>query len=224
METKKSSQVNLEPQRRMFREIGFILALLLLYGAFEYTTQIQQNPIFALHGNTINDEDLVINTRDLEPPKPEIEPPKPEKIPDSEVVETNNIEDDNSHLMNVTDEVFPELPFTPEHEITEVIPFLRVEKMPEFPGGELALRRFILEKIMLPAFAFESAHTTSITVQYVVDVDGIAKAPHILESSDERYNQAVLDVIHLLPLYTPGEQAGQKVPVFMRAVVVIEIK
>ena len=47
MEVKKSPKASLENKRLLFAEIGFILSLLLVWGAFSYTSREKKTRSFA---------------------------------------------------------------------------------------------------------------------------------------------------------------------------------
>ncbi|MFO7868014.1 MAG: energy transducer TonB [Bacteroidales bacterium] len=217
MEIKKTEKANLESKKRIFTEIGLILALLIVYGAFEYTTKPKD--VGELSGSELEvpDQEMAEVTREPEPPKPEINEPEPEPPEAPEVVETDDEEEDQSDAFEQTEEtddlddfVFDE----PEEEEEKI--FQRVEKMPEFPGGDPALLRFINKNLEYPNEAIEMEIEGMVMVQFVVDENGNAKDPEVLKGVSRHLDQAALDVIAKLPKFNPGEQAGKKVKVYYR--------
>lgn len=222
MELKKTEKANLESKRRLFTEIGFIIALLLLYAAFEYTSR--PRAISELIGGAIEveEQEIIEITREMEPPPP-IEEPAQEPPMAPEIVETDDIEQDQSDAIGATDTEPVQFVFEEPKEVKEQI-HIRVEKMPEFPGGMPALQRFIANNLVYPLPAIEMGITGTVLVQFVVNPEGKAVNPEVLVSRDRYLDQAAIDVIHKLPRFTPGEQAGQKVSVYFRVPIVFELQ
>lgn len=218
MEIKKTEKASLESRKRIFTEIGFIIALLIVYGAFEYTTR--PNEIGELSGNALEvpDQEMAEVTREPEPPKPEINEPKPELPEAPEVVETDDQEEDESDSFNPTDTdpvPLDDFKFDEPKEEKEQI-FQRVEKMPSFPGGDAALLRYINSHLEYPNEAIEMQIQGMVMVQFIVDENGNAVKPKILKGVSTHLDKAALDVIQKLPKFSPGEQAGNKVKVYYR--------
>lgn len=93
--------------------------------------------------------------------------------------------------------------------------FMRVEKMPEYPGGTEALMKFVAENIKYPQEAIEKGYEGLVVVRFVVDKTGKVINPQLLKSGGHSLlDKAAMDVILLLPNFTPGEQAGEKVSVY----------
>ena len=109
---------------------------------------------------------------------------------------------------------------TPEPEIDwdkvdyEKDVFQIVEEMPDFPGGELALRKFIAENIKYPEEAKIGKIEGKSYVQFVIDRDGYVKDVEIAGSSkSEILDNEAIRVVKSLPQWKPGMQRGQNVNV-----------
>ena len=217
MELKKSDKANLESKKRIFTEIGFVIVLLLLLGIFEYSSK-QSEIVELVQGEAVKaDEEMVEVTREPEPPKPEIEEPQQEEVEAPEIVETDDKEEDQSAQMKAQDdnqEKKVEAPiFEEEEEENEEI-FMRVEKQPSFPGGNAALQRFIGNNVNYPQEAIDMGLQGKVVVKFVVNEKGKAVRPEVLKKVSPELDQAAIDVVNKLPLFTPGEQAGKKVKVW----------
>ena len=219
MEIKKTEKANLESKKRIFTEIGFVIALLLLYGAFEYTTRPQD--IGELTGAAIEapEQEMAEITRE-EPPKPEINEPEPEEPPlDPEIEETEDPEEDQSDAFKGNEDdpnlKLDDFTFEEPKEVKEQI-FQRVEKMPVFPVGNEALQRAIASNLVYPIEAIELQQQGTVVVQFVVNSEGKATDPTILRGVSNFLDKAAMDVIGKLPRFEPGEQAGKKVSVYYR--------
>lgn len=91
--------------------------------------------------------------------------------------------------------------------------FMIVEQMPEFPGGDMEMRKFIAENIKYPEEALNSGLCGQVYVRFIVDTDGSVIEPEVIKGDIESLNNEALRVIKLLPKFTPGMQRGQNVKV-----------
>jgi len=91
--------------------------------------------------------------------------------------------------------------------------FVIVEDMPEFPGGELALRQWIANNIKYPVIAAENGIQGKVYVQFVVDRDGGISNARIARGVDASLDQEALRVVNSLPKWKPGMQRGKPVRV-----------
>ena len=100
--------------------------------------------------------------------------------------------------------------------------FRHVEQMPEFPGGEAALMRFINENLRYPVAAIENGIQGRVMVQFVVTKDGSVDDVTVLHGVDSALDQEAIRVCKTLPKFIPGKQNGQPVnvwftlPIFFR--------
>lgn len=88
-----------------------------------------------------------------------------------------------------------------------------VEVMPEYPGGHVALMRYIAQNVEYPQVAQENGTQGKVVVQFVVDTDGSIINAHVLTSVDPYLDKEALRVIKSMPRWTPGKQKGKPVRV-----------
>lgn len=91
--------------------------------------------------------------------------------------------------------------------------FFIVEDMPEFQGGEMALREFIANNIEYPVIAQENGIQGRVYVTFVVTKDGSIANAKIARGVDPVLDQEALRVVNSLPKWKPGYQRGQAVNV-----------
>ena len=97
----------------------------------------------------------------------------------------------------------------PEDEI-----FIIVEDMPEFPGGEEELRKFIAENVEYPEDAKAQKQEGKVFVKFVIDKEGNVRDAEIVNGTRfESLNNEALRVIKSMPQWKPGKQSGQNVNV-----------
>ncbi|MFW6371640.1 MAG: TonB family protein, partial [Bacteroidota bacterium] len=86
--------------------------------------------------------------------------------------------------------------------------FFVVEEMPEFPGGELALRRHVANNIKYPETAQKNGIQGRVYVSFVVDKEGNVANARIARGVDPSLDKEALRVINSLPAWEPGIQKG----------------
>ena len=101
---------------------------------------------------------------------------------------------------------------TEKHEPEKI--FTSVEQMPQFPGGEAALMKFLSSHINYPPMAAENNVQGKVTLQFVVEKDGHVGEVKVIRSVDKDLDREAVRVVKSLPKFTPGRQNGQPVRVW----------
>ncbi len=217
MELKKSPKADLESKRNLFLTLGLVVSLGIILAAFEYKTSPKKTESLGQVQMQEIEEEIIPITREQE-----IKPPPP---PPPQVVEVLNIVDDDIEIEDELDiedtevtkdmiiDVAPVVTQKQEEEADEAEVFFIVEDMPEFPGGELALRQFIANSIKYPVIAQENGIQGRVYVTFVVDADGSVSNPRIARGVDPSLDKEALRVVSLLPKWKPGKQRGKPVRV-----------
>ena len=91
--------------------------------------------------------------------------------------------------------------------------FMIVEEMPEFPGGELELRQFIVENVKYPEEAKQKNIQGTVYVQFVINREGNVEDVKLAKGVDSLLDEAAMDVVKSFPQWKPGKQRGQYVKV-----------
>ena len=93
--------------------------------------------------------------------------------------------------------------------------FFFVEHMPEFPGGELEMRKFIADNIKYPEEAKAKGLSGKVFVQFVINKEGDVVNPKIARGVDPILDKEAIRVVQSMPKWKPGEQSkridGEKV-------------
>jgi len=218
MELKKSPKVDLENKKSLFIEIGLVISLALCLLAFKWTTKIKEaSSLGTMEEQQVEDEIVPITrAEEVKPPPP---PPPPKvievlNIVDNETKIDDELEIDDSEADNNTViEVAPVIKQEKEEEEEESQVFFIVENMPEFPGGELALRKFIANAIKYPVIAQENGIQGKVYVNFVVDQHGNVTNAKIARGVDPSLDKESLRVVNNLPKWKPGMQRGKAVRV-----------
>lgn len=91
--------------------------------------------------------------------------------------------------------------------------FFIVEEMPEFPGGEMALRQHIANAVKYPAAAQEKGIQGKVYITFVVSRNGTVADCKIARGVDPLLDAEALRVVNELPKWVPGKQRGEFVNV-----------
>ncbi len=91
--------------------------------------------------------------------------------------------------------------------------FFIVENMPEFPGGEEALRKYITSSVEYPEEAINKGIQGKVYVTFVVTKNGSVANAKIARGVAPSLDQEALRVINSLPKWKPGTQRGKAVNV-----------
>ncbi|NDV59745.1 TonB family protein [Bacteroides sp. 519] len=100
----------------------------------------------------------------------------------------------------------------PVEKVEDTI-FEIVEKMPEYPGGQTALMRYLNSSIKYPLAAQEKGIQGRVIVQFVVSKSGVITNPVVVRSVEESLDKEAIRVISGMPAWIPGEQRGKPVQV-----------
>ena len=99
----------------------------------------------------------------------------------------------------------------PKEEETKV--FDVVEQMPEFPGGQAALLKWISDHIRYPAVAEENGIQGRVVCTFVVERDGSVTDVQVARSIDPSLDKEAVRVLKQMPRWNPGKQNGSSVRV-----------
>ena len=102
-----------------------------------------------------------------------------------------------------------EMPKRDENEI-----FKSVEQMPQFPGGDAALIKYLDSHIQYPPEAAKNNIQGRVILQFVVDKTGEIGEVKVVRSVDKDLDKEAVRIVKTLPKFNPGRQNGQAVAVW----------
>ncbi|MBP3317013.1 MAG: energy transducer TonB [Alistipes sp.] len=227
MEIKKSPKADLQNKKGLFLEIGLIISLLLVVAAFMYVPKEYRIEQVDLNYGPIEEEITEITRNEQKPPE------APKKV---EIQVFNDILDIVTNDTKITTEVsFDEFDAdaeivtqvveVEEEEIEEDQPFIKVEKMPTFRGGDLnAFRNWVQGKLRYPQIAQENGISGRVVLSFVVERDGTLTNIQVLQSPDRSLGDEATRVVASSPKWEPGMQRNQPVRVKYTLPVVFQIQ
>lgn len=124
--------------------------------------------------------------------------------------------DVNDTTMSVIEDPEEIVPAEPE-------PYIRVEEMPEFPGGDKALLEFIAKNLKYPQEAMENNIAGRVFIQFVVQSDGSVGRVNVLKGVDPIIDDEAVRVVGSLPKFKAGKQNGLPVPVWYSVPVTFQL-
>jgi len=214
MEIKKNPKANLEKFKMMFLGLSMIMSIGALVMAFQWSSSSASNE-FGLDQNIEEEEMMEITRQDLQEPEPE-QPQEQQQQQTIEIIEiVDNTEDVNEDAeFNFDFDEDEEVNYEDTEEEVEDQIFVYVKNMPEFPGGQLALRRYIADHVVYPAVARENGIQGTVYLRFEVTKTGSVGKVELQKGVDPLLDEEAIRVIKGLPKFTPGEQNGKKVNVW----------
>jgi len=91
--------------------------------------------------------------------------------------------------------------------------FRVVEQMPEYPGGEEAMMKFIQKHIQYPKMERENDIQGRVVVGFIINEDGSMSDIEVKKSVSAGLDKEALRVVSMLGKFVPGKQQGKAVRV-----------
>ncbi|HOW32038.1 MAG TPA: energy transducer TonB [Bacteroidales bacterium] len=228
MEAKKSNRADLEKKKILFMQTGLIVSLGIALAAFEWESPVTQISISDVGEFVDIDEFVPITTKhEIQQPPLPVRPATIFNIIDDKGIQSDftppdfgdNAGDANPVYVPVVTPVFTDEKPPAEDDI-----FINVEKMPEFPGGEKELLRFIGEHISYPLEAREVGASGIVYVSFVIEKDGSVSNVKVLRSIGFGCDEEAVRVISLMPKWSPGMQRTMPVRVSFNMPIAFKLK
>lgn len=87
------------------------------------------------------------------------------------------------------------------------------EVMPEFPGGQIELMKFLSQNIKYPETAVKNNIQGRVMVEFVIDKEGNVISPSVLRGISPELDAEALRIIDMMPKWIPGKLNGKPVKV-----------
>ncbi len=219
MELKKSDKANLEKKKSLFLELGFVIALALVWGAMEYKSSPRgANSAYAGTGEVIEEEIIPITRPEVQQaPPPPAAPSEILKLVADEItldmdfeIDVDADEDTKVEMRDFKVDDGPRIDEVIEDEL-----YTLVEHMPKFQGKDYnTFRDWIAKNLKYPDIALENGVSGRVYVKFIVNSQGEVGSVVVARSSgDTSLDNEAVRVISSSPKWTPGSQQGKAVRV-----------
>ena len=231
MEVKKSPKASLENKRFLFTEIGFVIALLAVLFAFDYSSKEKKVATLETETAAVEVEDMIPITQET-PPPPEAAPKIPILSDQIDVVD-DNIKIDDNMFQNLEDdansgvEIMDYIESAPEEETIEeeAIPFQLVEEKPSFNGGDAnEFSKWVNSRLVYPEIAKENGVQGRVTLQFTVNADGSVSNVKVLRGVNSSLAKEAVRVVSSSPKWKPGKQRDRAVKVTYTFPVIFQLR
>jgi periplasmic protein TonB len=162
----------------------------------------------------------------VETAQPYVAPVVVDSIKPDEVVQLMSADQAQLEVKNedVNVEIVEVITEEVQEEEPEVEPFIVVEEMPAFPGGEKALLDYIAANTIYPEVAKENNVQGKVVVGFCVTSKGGVDRVSVLKGVDPELDKEAIRVVKSLPAFKPGKQGGKPVPVWFSVPIKFELK
>jgi len=138
---------------------------------------------------------------------------KPEETVQLMTADEAQVEVKNEEVVEVVKEIKEEI----KEEEPEPEPFVVVEEMPMYPGGDAELLKYLRENAIYPEVAKENNIQGRVIINFCVTSTGEVTKISILKHVDPELDAEAIRVVSTLPKFKPGRQGGKPVPVWYQA-------
>lgn len=215
MELKKTPRADLQNKRGLLLEIGIVISLLLVIGAFAYTPKEHRIEQMEQEVIVIEEEMMEVTRQDQKPPE------APKKTEMKVIADMLSIVKNDTKITTEVD--FGE--FDEDTEIVQIVEvkeeeiedeeiFISAETMPSFQGGDLnVFRNWVQGKLRYPQIAQENGISGNVILQFVIEKDGTLTNIVVLRTPDRSLSEEAIRVLNQSPKWSPGKQRNQAVRV-----------
>ncbi|MGD1893709.1 MAG: energy transducer TonB [Cyclobacteriaceae bacterium] len=211
MTGKKTKQADLERRRLYHFTIGLVLAVSVVFVAFEW--KYKESVLVDL-GEVRDDFADVpeIKRTVIEPPKPPVVQPKIIPVDNEEEIEV-----DIDFVIDVeVDSPVLEMENFEEPEPEEEKDFwIHVEEQPSFPCCVESFYQFVSKELNYPRQAVNRGVDGKVFVQFVVNKDGSLTDVEVIKGIGAGCDEEAVRVLKNAPRWNPGKQRGKPVRVRM---------
>jgi TonB family protein len=92
--------------------------------------------------------------------------------------------------------------------------YIQVEQMPQYPGGDAELLKFISRNIKYPETARSNKIQGRVIIRFIVNKEGNVEEPTILRGVDPLLDAEAIRAVSMLKGFSPGLQGGKPVNVY----------
>ncbi len=224
MEAKKTKRADMQNRRVLFMEIGLVVALAAVVGAFA-VGQSEKKVEILVDQTAVVEEEQIINTEQTQKP-PEIKVQPIQAVSDFiDVVRDDTKITTDYDFSEFSEDIVVAPPVVVVEEIVEDIPMHAAEEMPSFQGGDVGVfRQWVYNQLDYPRMAQENSISGTVNIKFVIERDGSLSNIEEISSPDRILTDEVVRILKLSPKWTPGKHLNKPVRVFYILPIKFELK
>lgn len=212
----KSPKADLNNKRGLLLEIGLVVSLLLVIGAFSYTPEEKRIEKVDLQAPIVEEQIVEITRQDQKPPE------TPRKVEVKVIADLLQVVTNDTKITTEVDftefdedvDVVQTVGVVEEEVVEDDQPFLIAETMPSFQGGDLnTFRAWVQQNVRFPQIALENGIQGRVVLSFVIEKDGRLTNIQVLQTPDRSLSEEAVRVLSKSPKWTPGKQRNQVVRV-----------
>jgi protein TonB len=191
------------------------------------------------------EKEVQIKMEKLDQPNEQAPPPPPPPPPPTDVVQqqkyvppvvVDSIKPEDVKQLMTADQAQTDVKNTEVVEVQQQVkeevqeaepeqqPFIVVEEMPEYPGGNVELQKWLMEHTQYPEIAKENNIQGKVIVRFCVTPKGGVSQVSVLKGVDPELDKEAMRVVTTLPPFKPGKQGGKPVPVWFMVPIAFTLK
>ena len=192
-----------------------------------------------------SEKEVQIKMEKLDQPNEQAPPPPPPPPPPTDVVQqqkyvppvvVDSIKPEDVKQLMTADQAQTDVKNTEVVEVQQQVkeevqeaepeqqPFIVVEEMPEYPGGNVELQKWLMEHTQYPEIAKENNIQRKVIVRFCVTPKGGVSQVSVLKGVDPELDKEAMRVVTTLPPFKPGKQGGKPVPVWYMVPIAFTLK
>jgi len=137
------------------------------------------------------------------------------------VIETQNLSSESKSELRAPP---PPPPPPTQSSKSEEVPFVVVEEMPMFPGGDRALLDYISENTIYPEASKAQNIQGRVIIRFCVTAKGGVSLVSVIKGVAPELDAEAVRVVKTLPTFNPGKQGGKPVPVWYMVPITFTLK
>ena len=126
-------------------------------------------------------------------------------------------DDDDPNAVSVTDQL------NAIAQVEKIYDIVNVEQMPQYPGGEKAMREFLQKNLRYPTVAAETGIEGKVFVRFIISKTGEVISVEVTRSVHPLCDKEAIRVIQSMPKWIPGKNNGNAVSVIYSMPVVFKL-
>lgn len=98
-----------------------------------------------------------------------------------------------------------------------------IERMAEYPGGQMALNKYLKENTFYPLSALKDSIEGRVTIRFAIDTTGQISDIKLMRGLQPACDSMALSIVRLMPKWIPAKQNGKPVKMYFTLPIIFKI-